>query len=63
MDVKDLLKGMGIRRSRAPKGLPKRYGKRSKAGYYTRAFARTAAKKARNVARQQRRAARNRQSA
>lgn len=54
---------MATGRSQKPKGLPKRYNKRSHAGYYTRAFARTAEKKARNVARQKRLAERkNRQA-
>lgn len=50
---------MATVRNKKPKGLPKRYKKRSNAGYYARAFARTAAKKLRNVARQKRLATRN----
>ena len=46
-----------VRKPKA-KGLPKRYRKRTLAGYYTRAFARTAVKKLRNVARQEKLAAR-----
>lgn len=49
---------MASGRTKKPKGLPKRYNKRSQAGYYVRAFARSAAKKLRNVARQKRLAAR-----
>jgi len=49
---------MATLRTKIKKGLPKRYGKRTKAGYYVRAFARAAEHKKRNVARQQRLAAR-----
>jgi hypothetical protein len=49
---------MATVRTKKPKGLPKRYNKRSKAGYYVRAFARAAEHKKRNIARQKRRAER-----
>jgi len=51
MDAKELLARLGKGRKKKAKGLPKRTGKRTKAGYYDRAFARTAARKARHVAR------------
>lgn len=59
MDVKDVLATLGKgKRRKKPKGLPKRTGKRTRAGYYVRAFARSAANKKRRIARQARLASR-----
>ena len=57
MDAKELLRKIG--NPKKQKGLPARTKKRTKAGYYDRAFRRAAEHKKRNVARQARLAARN----